>query len=209
MEINEHLIKRNSEIRRSAREQLKGNWGTAILLCLIYALISGLFSGSTRVVPYLGMIINFILAGPLILGLYSCFIKLVRQEPFRFENLFDGFSRFTTAFIAQLLITIFVILWSLLLLIPGIIAGLRYSMTFYIINDNPDISAMDALNASKEMMVGFKWKLFCLYLSFLGWAILSIFTLGIGYLWLMPYIQASFANFYQNLKDAYVGKIVI
>jgi len=87
--------------------------------------------------------------------------------------------------------------------LPGIIAGYRYSMALYILNDNPKISPMDAIKASKEMMKGYKWKLFCLQLSFVGWALLcSIFTLFIGFLWLIPYIQTSIANFYQNLKDA-------
>jgi len=75
-------------------------------------------------------------------------------------------------------------------------------MAFYILNDNPTLGAMDALKASKQMMKGYKWKLFCLQLSFIGWCLLSIFTLFIGLLWLIPYIQASIAAFYQNLKDA-------
>ncbi len=201
MQFENVSIKTNSELKRSAREQLKGNWGTAILLCVIFSIICGLpgviFPNKLQ---YLGSILGIIIGGPLALGLNSCFLKLIRHESFMFENLFDGFKNFSSSVIAQLLITIFVLLWSLLLLIPGIIAAYRYSMVFYILSDNPQIGAMEALNKSKEMMIGFKWKLFCLHLSFIGWGLLGILTLGIGYLWLTPYIYCTTANFYENLK---------
>jgi len=201
MQFETVTTKTNSELRRSAREQLKGNWGTAILLCLIFSIICGapgpIF---TKVNPYIGQILGILISGPLALGLNTCFLKLVRHEPFIFENLFDGFKNFSSAFIAQLLVVIFVSLWSLLLIIPGIIAAYRYSMVFYILSDNPEISAMEALKRSKEMMMGSKWKLFCLQLSFIGWSLLGILTLFIGYLWLIPYIYGSMANFYENIK---------
>jgi len=202
MQFDNQSIKTNSQLRFSAREQLKGNWGTALLLCLIFSIICGL----PNYIPYFGPIIGILLTGPLTLGLYSCFLKLVRHEPFRFENLFDGFKKFSSSVIAQLLMTIFIFLWALLLIIPGIIASYRYSMTFYILSDNPELSAMEALNRSKEMMMGFKWKLFCLHLSFIGWALLGILTLGIGYLWLIPYVYGATTNFYENLKIAQLDK---
>ncbi|GHT57847.1 hypothetical protein FACS18945_2990 [Bacteroidia bacterium] len=99
--------------------------------------------------------------------------------------------------------------WSLLLIIPGIIAAISYSMTFYIIADDPAISAMDAINKSKKMMYGYKMKYFCLSLRFLGWALLCILTLGIGFLWLMPYIQVTFAKFYDDLKAANTEEVVV
>lgn len=209
MENTTGVIKSNSEIRAEARSQLKGNWGNAVLLCAIYMVIIILFNASTRVIPYIGMVVNWIVMGPLMLGLVACFVKLVRKQEFRYENLFDGFSRFSTAFVAQLLVMIFTMLWSLLLLIPGIIAALGYAMTFYIINDNPELSASRAIEESKKMMYGYRWKLFCLNFSFIGWGLLCIFTFGIGYLWLTPYMQASLANFYENLKDSSIQKTTI
>lgn len=201
MEVNNQMVRPNSELRAAARNQLKGNWGKLILLCLIFTAISGALSA----IPYLGAIIVFIITGPLTLGLYSCLVKLVRHESFNIENLFDGFKNFSTSFVLMIVSQLFVFLWSLLLLIPGIIAYYRYAMAFFILNDNPELSAMDALKASKEMMVGYKWKLFCLQFSFIGWAILCIFTLGIGYLWLIPYMYTSTANFYENLKTSSMG----
>jgi uncharacterized membrane protein len=96
--------------------------------------------------------------------------------------------------------TIFIILWTLLLIIPGIIMSLAYSMTFYILADNPDINPIDAIRKSREMMYGYKWKIFCLNLRFIGWGFLCIFTMGIGLLWLLPYMSVSFAKFYEEAK---------
>jgi len=209
MQFDNGLIKTNSQLKLSAREQLKGNWGTAILLCLIFSIICGLPGPiMTNINPYIGQILGILITGPLTLGLSKCFLKLIRHEPFMFENLFDGFKNFSTSLIAQILTVIFVFLWSLLLIIPGIIASYRYSMVFYILSDNPETSAMEALNSSKEMMLGSKWKLFCLHLSFIGWGILGLFTLGIGYLWLTPYIYCSTANFYENSKATQEKKTI-
>ena len=88
----------------------------------------------------------------------------------------------------------------LLLIIPGIIAALSYSMTFYILADDNSIGAMDAIKKSKKMMDGYKWKYFCLGLRLLGWALLCVLTLGIGFLWLIPYAQVSVAKFYDDVK---------
>jgi uncharacterized membrane protein len=87
----------------------------------------------------------------------------------------------------------------LLLIIPGIMAGLSYSQTFYILSEDPSIGAMDAIRKSKEMMYGNRWKLFCLGLRFIGWLLLCILTLGIGFIWLAPYMAVSMAKFYDDL----------
>ena len=90
-----------------------------------------------------------------------------------------------------------------MLIIPGIIKAIAYSQLFYILAEDPDISAQDALRKSEAMMYGHKWQYFWLVLSFIGWSILCILTLGIGYLWLIPYMNVSFANFYMDVKDNY------
>ncbi|WP_052085849.1 DUF975 family protein [Clostridium sp. HMP27] len=197
MKINNELIKDNADLRMDARNQLRGRWGTAVLLCFIFSIITSLLA-----IPYIGAILNFLLLGPLVLGLSSCFLKIVRNEVLKIENMFDGFKNFGSGFLLQLLMSLFIFLWTLLFIIPGIIAIYRYSMAFYILSDNPEIGAMAALDRSKEMMKGFKWKLFCMYLSFIGWALLCVLTAGIGLLWLIPYINTSIANFYENLKES-------
>jgi uncharacterized membrane protein len=91
----------------------------------------------------------------------------------------------------------------LLLIVPGIIAAISYSQTFYILADDPGMDAISAIDKSKKMMRGYKWKYFCLGLRFIGWALLCILTLGIGLFWLDTYMQTSFAKFYDDVKANY------
>lgn len=202
MQLESNLIKTNSDHRRSAREQLKGKWGSAILLCFLFSIMLTVAYGIFSLIPVIGQIISILLTGPLTLGVTICFLKLVRHKTFMIENIFDGFKNFSSALLAQLLMTIFVFLWTLLLIVPGIIAVYSYSLVFFILCDNPELGAMEALRRSKKMMKGFKWKLFCLHFSFIGWVLLSILSLCIGYLWLMPYMYTAFANFYENVKTS-------
>lgn len=191
-----YRIKTNSELRTMARDQLNGNWGTAILICFIFSVLTGIIGS----IPYIGWIGSLVLSGPLTFGLAKFFICRVRLWPSNVETLFDGFKLFESTFLLYLLMRLFTFLWSLLLIIPGIIAHYSYSLSLYILNDNPNLSAMDALRQSKEMMRGYKEKLFLLHLSFIGWGLLCIPTLGIGFLWLVPYIQMSTANFYEDIR---------
>lgn len=187
--------KGNYEFRSEARKQLRGNWTPAVLITLVSGILYAL-----TITPYIGVIVGVLINGALTLGVTLCFMKLARGEEFKIDDIFSGFNNFGSAILLNLVMGIFVFLWSLLLIIPGIIASLRYSMSFYILNDNPKIGALESINLSKQMMVGHKWELFCLYFSFIGWWLLCIFTLGIGYLWLKPYIKAAVTNFYEDLK---------
>ncbi|MCE5236614.1 MAG: DUF975 family protein [Clostridiaceae bacterium] len=112
------------------------------------------------------------------------------------SDLFARFGIFFKAFGLMLFMGLFVFLWSLLLFVPGIIAAYRYSMAPYLMAQHPEMGIRDAVRESKRLMRGHKWRLFCLQLSFIGWAFLCIFTFGIGYLWLVPYVQTSTAAFY-------------
>lgn len=94
------------------------------------------------------------------------------------------------------------VLFMIILCIPSYIAYFRYAMSYYILADNPAIGPLEAIRQSKNMMKGNKWKLFCLYLSFIGWAILGVFTFGIGYLWLTPYIEVSTVAFYDIVNGS-------
>ena len=95
--------------------------------------------------------------------------------------------------------SLFVTLWSLLFIIPGIIASYRYALAPYLMTENPEIGVMEAISRSKELMRGNKARLFCLQFSFLGWILLCILTLGIGSLWLSPYMKAAEAAFYLDV----------
>jgi uncharacterized membrane protein len=142
----------------------------------------------------------FIIGSAAELGIDLFFIRLVRGEQVRFSALFERFGIILKAVGLRLFRLLFIVLWSLLFLIPGIIAAFRYSMAGFIMADNPDTGITEAVNISKEMMRGNKGRLFCLVLSFIGWGFLCLFTFGIGYLWLIPYVQASVAAFYLDIS---------
>lgn len=193
------------EIRFEAKSLLSGKWGIAALTTLINILIvnapsflMGQFLDET-LSSLLSIAYGIVIGGPLVFG-YSLFIlKLVRKEEAEISDLFEGFNHFGSSVLLNVLMGIFVFLWTLLLIIPGIIAALRYSQAFFILIDNPDMSPMEALNKSKQLMRGNVGKLFVLYLSFIGWGILAALTLGIGMLWLSPYFYAAIAVFYHEL----------
>ncbi len=186
---------KNAQLMTMARESLRGKWGLAIGTCFIYGLVISV-SGVAFIAP-------LIIGGPMMLGLAMFSLSLSRTNDPDLEILFKGFKNFGTALGAYLLMLLFVFLWSLLLIIPGIIASIAYSMTFFILADEPELGASDALAKSKRMMRGYKWKYFCLNLRFIGWAILCVISLGIGFLWLIPYMQISYAKFYEDVKTEY------
>lgn len=126
-------------------------------------------------------------------------MDLIDGEEGKIETLFRYFKQWGTMLWAGILQIIYILLWSLLFIIPGIIAAYRYAMTSYILAENPELAASEAIARSKEMMKGNKWRMFCMQFSFIGWDILSSFTLGIGDLWLTPYKSAADAAFYREL----------
>ncbi len=186
----------NVVLMRMARESLKGKWGLAIGTFVVYMLIAVVL----QFIEIVGPIASLIISGPFALGLTIFTLSISRNQDARLEQIFEGFNNFGTALGAYLLMLLFIILWMLLLIVPGIIAAISYSMTFFILADDISIGAMEAIDKSKKMMYGYKWKYFCLGLRFIGWALLCILTLGIGFLWLMPYVQVSMAKFYDDLK---------
>ena len=187
----------NLALMRSARESLSGKWGVAIGTTVVYLLIVG----SLQFIPIAGAIAGLIMTGPLMLGLTVFFLSISRDEEAELNQLFSGFNNFGTALGTYLLMVVFTLLWSLLLIIPGIIAAISYSMSFFILAENPSIGAMEAIDKSKAMMYGYKWKMFCMMVRFFLWSLLCMLTLGIGFLWLIPYMQVSYVKFYEDIKD--------
>ena len=194
-------------------------------------------------------IYTLLVIGPLMLGYYLFAIALFRRKPTGPAEVFYGFERFGKAFGLFLMMMARILLWSspaivfgtwyaasaftsisyaplllvlaCLFVVPGIIASIRYSLAFFVLADNPDIPAIVAINESKRMMQGNKWKYFCLQMSFFGWALLATapsttatmlfdqykytglyaqivpMLLSIGMLWIMPYITVSTVGFYE------------
>ncbi|MDR0519567.1 MAG: DUF975 family protein [Clostridiales Family XIII bacterium] len=119
---------------------------------------------------------QILVAGALTLGITQIYLRYRRMQQAPYELLFSGFSNYGRAFGLFFLQTLFILLWSLLLIIPGIIAFYRYRLAFCILADNPQISPLEAINISKGIMQGNKWKAFCLDLSFIGWYLLASFA---------------------------------
>ena len=186
----------NAELMTQARESLKGKWGLAVGAFVVVLLLS-----CVQFIPKVGQLIMLVVTGPLSVGFATFSIALARGEHAEVAQVVSGFNKFGISVGAYILMVIFILLWSLLLIIPGIIAALSYSMTYYIIADEDLTDPLEALRKSKAMMQGNKWKLFCLGLRFFGWMLLCILTLGIGYLWLAPYMTISYVKFYDDIKN--------
>jgi uncharacterized membrane protein len=213
----------NKDLMTSARIALSGNWGLAILGYVLYSILKMSFSGfvfasvffvslvslsagsdpenSVNGMMFFAHIVELLVAGAFAVGFMSFFLGIAQESEARLELLFVGFQRFFKSFGVYFFYTLFILLWTLLFIIPGIIATFRYAMAFFIIADDADCGPLEAISRSKEMMKGNKWKLFCMHWRFFGWALLAtFFTFGIGYLWLVPYMQTSFAKFYEDVK---------
>ena len=188
----------NSILRDNARGQLGRKifgevWLMMLLACFIVAAIEGVAG-----ITYVGTIV---IAGPLSYGLCRVLVKRVRNEgKVELDDLFDGFKEaFTDSLLLGLLQGIFIFLWSLLLVIPGIIKSYSYAMSSFIQQDSRNKNWRDCLDASCDMMDGYKMQLFLLDLSFLGWYIVGALCLGVGTLFVIPYHQMARANFYMAL----------
>ncbi|MFW5795010.1 MAG: DUF975 family protein [Bacillota bacterium] len=183
---------RISDLKARARINLKAYYWNILVVVLILFLVMGSSAG----------IIGLILTGPLLFGINLYKLNIIRKDEENINVILDGFKGSVGNYIvAYILRGIFIFLWSLLFIIPGIIKWFSYSMTFFILVDNPNLAPTEAIQRSKEMMRGNKGKLFLLYLSFIGWYILAILTFGIGFIFLEPYIQMTVANFYDDLKQ--------
>lgn len=143
----------------------------------------------------------FIVGGAVELGYDLYFLELYRSaETPQFETLFARFTIFARALGLRLLMWIKTLLWTLLFIVPGIIASLRYAMAPFLVAEYPDITANDAIERSKQLMIGNKWRLFCLRFSFIGWYLLSgLVPFGVGPVLLSPYTTAADTAFYLEL----------
>lgn len=151
----------------------------------------------------LSLLVEIFLLLPLGVAFVNAFRKLlVNMDTNILSNLFN-FSNYWRKVGGMVLMTILIFLWSLLLVIPGIIKSFSYSMTPFILDEFPELSPSEAIHRSRMMMKGHKFDLFWLYLSFIGWGILCLFTFGIGFLWLVPYMQTAEAAFYEEVKADY------
>lgn len=195
-------MKANSIIRSEALAVLRGNWGSAVLLCLVYTILVGIVGavGSSIMVPIIAWFVQPVLA----IGLCLAFLGLIRDgKRLELNSLFSAFNKtyYWKSIGVMLLSFLYTFLWTLLLIIPGIIKSLSYSLAMYIVADEPEIGYDEAIEKSMAMMDGHKMQLFLMTLHFLLIGLLCVLTLGIGFLWGVPYMQAVTANFYLAVRD--------
>ena len=205
-------MKTISEYKNMALGSLEGKWTKAAVASLIAFLILEVAGSSPSLLvdPVPGMVgrgIVTILLLPLAWGYLVYFLLLIREENIDYERLFDGFSQYVRITLAELLKGIYVLLWLFLFIIPGFVKSYSYAMTEFILKDNPEISGENAICLSMKMMQGHKMQLFLLDLSMIGWLILSFLTLGIGFLFLVPYNYSAHAHFYEDLKAEYDNNV--
>ena len=186
----------NAQIRKQARQMLGGGiFQQQWLFALIVSLIAGAILGVSSIVV-------FFVCGIIMLCEAKYYLQCSRQEIAvdKIEVLFDGIKgEIGQNILLGVLVSVYVFLWSLLLVIPGIIKSYAYSMAFYLKVDHPEYTAKQAIKESEQLMYGHKMQLFLLDLSFIGWIIVGAFCFGVGTLWVTAYQKSARVQFYRNL----------
>ena len=184
-------------LKNMAKEQIKGKIGILLIMGLVMMAICFV----VLFIPIFGNIIcSWVLEPAFTLSIVGVFLGICKGETPTVSNVFDGFYDLWCAFKVYFFTGIFIVLWSLLLIVPGIIKAYSYSMAIYILAENKGMPALEAISRSKEMMEGHKMDLFVLGLSFIGWNVLGIITFGLAYIWAVPYMMATTTNFYNEIK---------
>lgn len=185
-----------AELKAQAKEQLKGNVFKFFLCGLVIFLI-GLGCGF---VPVVGVIASIVITPAMSLGLIMTYMDASKGIKPEVGTIFKGFNCMGKSLWLTILVAVFTFLWSLLLWIPGFIKAISYSMSMYILAENPEMTAREALRESKAIMHGHKMDYFVMGLSFIPWMLLGTFTLGIAYIYVIPYMQLTIVNFYHAIK---------
>lgn len=210
-------MKTNQDYKNAALAALKGKWAPAVLCAVVFVVIAGASSATTTTSDpnsfvfwkFAGLsLFSLLVVYPLEIGYYNAHRALLNEgDDQLLQNTFKmGFKNWVHNVFGMFLMMIFVCLWSLLFIVPGIIKAFAYALTPYILVDKPELSANQAIDLSKAMMKGHKFDLFWLSLSFIGWMILCIPTLGLGLFWLLPYMTTATAAFYEDVKAEYEAK---
>ena len=188
----------NTELISQAKESLSGKWLLAIGTSLVYMIVVG----AVQAIPVAGALIGLVIGGPFALGMIIFSKNIANDGDARLEQIFDGFKHFGPAVATYLLSAVAIMIGFILFIIPGIILAMALWMAMYIISDDHEIGAYDAIKKSWEMMKGYKMKYFGLSLLFLGLALLCVLTLGIGFFFLIPLMQVTLVKFYEDVKGS-------
>ena len=184
-------------LMRESRAKLSPHWVIASLVCVLYGLLVGVPSELNTY----GELLSFLLAGPLQLGIAIYFLNILNDRPASIENLIEGFKPLLKVILIYIVISIATAIGIVLLIIPGIIIALGFSMTYYILVENPELSIEESLKESWRLTNGYKMELFVLHLRFIPWYLLGLLCFGIGIFVVMPWHQLTLANYYNYLKQ--------
>lgn len=200
-------MKTNKEYRDMAYKAMNGNWGVCAVIYAIYLVVTWVLSAINPENLGLQLLLSIALI-PMGWGVGVMFLDMIRGKKLTYEWLIEGYRNgiLWPVLGTTLLQGVYIFLWTLCLIIPGIIKNYSYIMTPFVLLDQPELKFDAAIERSMTLMKGYKWKFFCLQLSFIGWAFLSILTLGIGFLFLIPYMQTAAALFYEDLKAEHAEK---
>lgn len=205
------LMQKISTYKDRALSTLSGQWGSAALVTFVCLFINyGIyfaialftmhyFEVANATIAYNYGWIATLLLLPMIWSYTVMFLDFKRKENLTVSKLFVGFNEFGRIFLTMLLGYVYITLWTFLFVIPGFVKAYSYAMTPYVLRDDPQIRYDSAISRSMKLMKGHKLQLFLLDLSFIGWVILSCCTLGIGFLFLLPYVNTAHAHFYEDL----------
>lgn len=195
-----------AELKAAAKSQIKGKIGILFLITLIIGLISSAASGLLSLIPGGGIVASVIITPAFALSTVRVYLNVAAGNKPGAGDAFCGFDDFWAAFKVNFLVGLFTFLWSLLFVIPGIIKSFSYSMSLYILAENKGKAALECINESKAMTDGHKAELFVLGLSFIGWGFLVAITFGIAGIWVVPYMNATYANAYNSLKPVVIAE---
>ena len=193
-----------AELKATAKNQISGKIGILFVITLIIALISGVAGAVLSFIPGGSIITTIIITPAFTLSMTRVYLNVIKGVQPKVGDAFTGFDDFWAAFKVTFLTGLFTYLWSLLFVIPGIVKGLSYSMSTFILAENKGKAALECINESKAMTAGHKMDLFVLGLSFIGWGFVCVITLGIASIWVVPYMEATYANVYNSLKPVAV-----
>lgn len=191
-----------SELKLKSKGDINGKIGTFFIVTVLLFIITFSINLVSAFIPIIGNFLSMLCSSVLSYGLISIYLNCIRTANVDIKDLFSGFNSFFRISFTMLLQSIYIFLWSLLFLIPGCIKTFSYALVPYILIDHPELSYNSAISLSRKMMDGHKLDLFILHLSFIGWLFLCAITFGLASIYVLPYMSATTANFYEDLKNS-------
>lgn len=202
----------SKEYRDEAARLCKKQEKALILIALIWLLINAVINFSYTETHFIGDIefstsvtpfgfLSIFITGHIAVSFINIGKKLYEEKEVEVKDLFYGFKDYLRIFIVHLLQTIYIALWSLLFIVPGIIKSYSYSMSYFLMENDKNLTSNEAITLSRRLMDGHKWRLFCLHFSYFGWLILCALTFGILSLWVIPRMETAEYLFFRDIYE--------